>query len=150
MLIASRAVEGFGSAMIFGTSIAILTSVFPANERGKVLGVNVAVIYLGLSTGPLLGGIITQYAGWRFIYAGVMIYALLIALMASRMIKGEWRCAETERFDIVGTVLYGVMLSTLIYGLSLIPDRLGAYLLAATVAITAIFFKWELKTGIPS
>ena len=149
MLIASRAVEGFGSAMIFGTSIAILTSVFPANERGKVLGVNVAVTYLGLSTGPLLGGIITQYAGWRFIYAGVMVYALLIALMASKMIKGEWRCAETEKFDVVGTVLYGAMLFTLIYGLSLIPDRAGAYLLAATVAITAVFFNWELKNRNP-
>lgn len=149
MLIASRAVEGFGSAMIFGTSIAILTSVYPANERGKVLGVNVAVIYLGLSTGPLLGGIITEVAGWRFIYAGVMIYALLIALMASKMIKGEWRCAETERFDIVGTVLYGAMLFTLIYGLTLIPDRAGTYLLAATVAIAAIFFNWELNNRNP-
>lgn len=149
MLIASRAVEGFGSAMIFGTSIAILTSVFPANERGKVLGINVAVIYLGLSTGPLLGGIITEVAGWRFIYAGVMVYALLIALMALKMIKGEWRCAETERFDIVGTVLYGLMLSTLIYGLSLIPDRTGAYLLVATIAITAVFFNWELKNRNP-
>ncbi len=114
-----------------------------------MLGINVAVIYLGLSSGPLLGGIITQYAGWRFIYAGVMVYALLIALMALKMIKGEWRCAETERFDIVGTVLYGLMLSTLIYGLSLIPDRQGAYLLAATVVITAIFFKWELKNRNP-
>lgn len=149
MLVASRAVEGFGSAMIFGTSIAILTSVYPANERGKVLGINVAVIYLGLSSGPLLGGIITQYAGWRFIYAGVMVYALLIALMALKMIKGEWRCAETERFDVIGTVLYGMMLSALIYGLSLIPDRAGAYLLVATVAITAVFFNWELKNRNP-
>jgi MFS family permease len=82
MLIACRAVEGIGSAMIFGTSIAILTSVFPANERGRVLGINVAIVYLGLSTGPLLGGIITQYVGWRFIYAGVMIYTLATALLA--------------------------------------------------------------------
>lgn len=149
MLIVSRAIEGFGSAMIFGTSIAILTSVFPANERGKVLGVNVAVIYLGLSIGPLLGGIITEAAGWRFIYAGVMVYALLMAIMAWRMIKGEWLCAETERFDIVGTVLYGAMLFTLVYGLSVIPDRAGMYLLATSVAITAIFLNWELKARNP-
>jgi EmrB/QacA subfamily drug resistance transporter len=149
MLIASRALEGFGSAMIFGTSIAILTSVFPADERGKVLGINVAVIYLGLSTGPLLGGIITQYVGWRSIYAGVMIYALLIALMSLKMIKGEWCCAETEKFDVVGTVLYGAMLFTLIYGLSLIPEKKGAYLLVTTVVMTAIFSNWELKNKNP-
>ena len=149
MLIASRAVEGFGSAMIFGTSIAILTSVFPANERGKVLGVNVAIVYLGLSTGPFLGGIITQYAGWRSIYTGVMIYSLLIALMALKMVKGEWRCAETEKFDFVGTVLYGAMLSTLIYGLSLIPDMAGLYLLLIAVVMAAVFLNWELKNRNP-
>jgi MFS family permease len=54
MLIASRVVEGFGSAMIFGTGIAILTSAYPASERGKVLGINVAIVYLGSSTGRFL------------------------------------------------------------------------------------------------
>jgi MFS family permease len=51
MLIVSRAIEGFGSAMIFGTSMAILTSVYPVKERGKALGINVAVTYAGLSRG---------------------------------------------------------------------------------------------------
>jgi MFS family permease len=130
MLIASRAVEGIGSGMIFGTAIAILTSVFPANERGKVLGINVAVVYIGLSTGPLLGGLITQHFGWRFIYSGVMIYALAIAILAFFKIKGEWRCAETGKFDILGVLLYAAMLSSIIYGFSLIPDKRGFYLLA--------------------
>ena len=130
MLIASRLVEGLGSAMIFGTSIAILTSVFPAQERGKVLGINVAIVYLGLSMGPLLGGIITAYAGWRFIYAGITIYALLAALLAQGKIKGEWRCAQEGGFDFFGTILYAAMLFALMYGLTLIPDIAGAYLLA--------------------
>ena len=149
MLIASRVVEGLGSAMIFGTSIAILTSVFPAQERGKVLGINVAIVYLGLSMGPLLGGIITAYAGWRFIYAGITIYALLAALLAQRMIKGEWRCAQEGRFDIFGTILYAAMLSALMYGLTLIPDIKGAYLLGLALAIMAVFFRWELRNENP-
>src|SRR5512135_2648539 len=53
-LIMFRAFQGFGSAMIFGTGMAILTSVFPAAERGRVLGMNVAAVYLGLSLGPSL------------------------------------------------------------------------------------------------
>ena len=149
MLIASRVVEGLGSAMIFGTSIAILTSVFPAQERGKVLGINVAVVYLGLSMGPLLGGIITAYAGWRFIYAGITIYALLAAFLAQRMIKCKWRCAQTGRFDIFGTILYAAMLSALMYGLTLIPDVKGAYLLGLALAIMAVFFRWELGNENP-
>jgi EmrB/QacA subfamily drug resistance transporter len=149
MLIGSRVVEGLGSAMIFGTSIAILTSVFPAQERGKVLGINVAIVYLGLSMGPLLGGIITAYAGWRFIYAGITIYALLAALLAQRMINCEWRCAQEGRFDIFGTILYTAMLSALMYGLALIPDIKGAYLLGLALATMAVFFQWELRNENP-
>jgi MFS family permease len=56
-LIFLRVLQGIGGAMIFGTGVAILTSVFPVQERGKVLGKNVAAVYLGLSLGPFLGGI---------------------------------------------------------------------------------------------
>lgn len=149
MLIASRVVEGLGSAMIFGTSIAILTSVFPVQERGKVLGINVAIVYLGLSMGPLLGGIITAYAGWRFIYAGIMIYALLATFLAQRMIKGEWRCAQKGGFDIIGTILYAATLFALMYGLTLIPDIKGAYFLGLALAILAVFLRWELSNENP-
>lgn len=149
MLIASRAVEGLGSAMIFGTSIAILTSAFPASERGKVLGINVAIVYLGASTGPFLGGLITQYAGWRFIYAGTMVYALLLAALTLGKIKDEWRCAETGKFDIAGSVLYAAMLFSLMYGLSLIPDPTGVYLLTLAVILMAVFFQLELRSENP-
>jgi len=54
--------------MIFGTGIAILTSVFPIGERGKVLGINLAAVYLGLSLGPFLGGYLTQRFCWSSIF----------------------------------------------------------------------------------
>ena len=68
LLICFRVLQGIGSAMIFGTGIAILTSVFPAGERGKALGINVAAVYLGLSLGPFLGGLLTQHLGWRSVF----------------------------------------------------------------------------------
>jgi len=67
VLISFRILQGIGSAMIFGTGVAILTSVFPVEERGKALGINVAAVYLGLSLGPFLGGLLTQHFGWRSI-----------------------------------------------------------------------------------
>jgi len=149
MLIASRVVEGFGSAMIFGTGIAILTQAFPAKERGQVLGINVAIVYLGSSIGPFLGGIITQHSGWRVIYAAIMIYALVAALLAQRSLKEEWRCEDSGHFDIAGTVLYGMMLFALIFGLSLIPDMSGAYLLVIAALIMVAFLRWELRTENP-
>jgi EmrB/QacA subfamily drug resistance transporter len=149
MLIASRVIEGFGSAMVFGTGIAILTSAFPASDRGKVLGINVAIVYLGASTGPFLGGVITEYAGWRFIYAGTMVYALLVALLTLSKIKQEWRCAEMGDFDFAGSALYAAMLLSLMYGLSLIPDRSGAYLIGLAMLIAVAFFRWEMKDKNP-
>ena len=68
MLIATRVVQGIGSAMIFGTGVAILTSAFPPHERGRVLGINVAAVYLGLSLGPSIGGFLTEELGWRSIF----------------------------------------------------------------------------------
>ncbi len=149
MLIASRVLEGFGSAMIFGTSMAILTAAYPAKERGKVLGINVAITYVGLSLGPFLGGIVTQYLGWRYIYGAIMVYAFLIAIIAQRVVKENERCAENGNFDIAGTALYAAMLFTLILGLSLIPDILGAGLIALSIVVMAIFFWWELHNSTP-
>jgi len=149
MLIASRVIEGVGSAMIFGTGIAILTSAFPAKHRGNVLGINVAIVYVGSSSGPFLGGIITQYAGWRFIYAGIMVYALLAAILAQMMIKDDRHCQEDGRFDIIGTLLYAGSLFSLIFGLSIIPDAEGGYLLVLAALLMIIFLRWELAAENP-
>jgi len=78
MLISFRVLQGIGSAMIFGTGVAILTSVFPVGERGKVLGINVAAVYLGLSLGPFLGGVLTQHIGWRSIFLANVSLGLII------------------------------------------------------------------------
>ena len=68
MLIACRVIQGIGSALTFGTSMAILTSVYPREERGKAIGITTASVYIGLSIGPFLGGFLTQHLGWRSIF----------------------------------------------------------------------------------
>ena len=90
VLIAFRVIQGFGAAMIFATSTAILTSIYPANERGRVLGINTAAVYLGLSAGPFLGGIIVEALGWRGVFwINVPLAAMALAYTLSR-VKGEW------------------------------------------------------------
>ena len=78
IVIAFRVLQGIGGAMMFGTGIAILTSVFPPHERGKALGINTAAVYLGLSLGPVIGGVLTEHLGWRYIFflnvtAGIIV-----------------------------------------------------------------------------
>jgi MFS family permease len=89
-LIAFRAIQGIGGAMLFGTSMAILTSVYPPQERGKVLGINVATVYTGLSLGPVLGGVMNQHLGWHSIFYLNVPIGCLVMLLALWKLKGEW------------------------------------------------------------
>jgi EmrB/QacA subfamily drug resistance transporter len=148
-LIGFRAIEGVGSAIIFSTGVAILTSVYPPSERGKVLGINVASVYVGLTAGPFLGGILTEFLGWRSIFLiNVPLGAFIIGLVIWKL-KGEWAEARGERFDIVGTIVYGLHLTLLIYGLSELPNPLGAVLAALAVVGLATFILWEKRVKSP-
>jgi MFS family permease len=93
-LLTLRVVQGFGSAMIFGTGIAIVTSVFPPAERGRVLGINVSAVYVGLSLGPFLGGFLTQQFGWRSIFLANVPAGLATMYFIARRLKGEWAEAK--------------------------------------------------------
>lgn len=148
-LIGFRVLQGIGSAMMFGTGVAILTSVFPPGERGRVLGINVAAVYLGLSLGPFLGGMLTQHLGWRSIFLANL--PLSIAILASLFwkLKGEWAGAKGEKFDLAGSLLYSLSLVALIYGFSLLPSPAGAWSLLAGVGGILGFVGWELRTAIP-
>jgi len=148
-LISFRILQGIGSAMIFGTAIAILTSVFPASERGKVLGINVAAVYLGLSLGPFLGGFLTQYLGWRSIFwINVPLGLTIIALIYWKL-KGEWCEARGEKFDLTGSLVYGVSLVVIMYGFSLLPDILGAGLILTGLLGIFAFIRWEIRVKSP-
>jgi EmrB/QacA subfamily drug resistance transporter len=149
MLIVFRILQGVGSAMIFGTGIAILTSVFPAGERGQVLGINVAAVYGGLSGGPFLGGLLVEHLGWRSIFYVNLPVGILIVAMVLLKLKGEWAEARGQRFDLPGAIIYGLSLLFLMYGFSRLPGLLGAALLAAGMAGLVLFVRWELRVASP-
>ncbi len=149
MLIASRVLQGVGGAMIFSTGVAILTSVFPAEERGKALGINVAAVYTGLSLGPFLGGFLTQHFGWRSIFVANIPLALIIIAFIFWKLKGEWAEAKGEKFDITGSVIYSLMLLATMYGFTLLPEMSGAWLILAGAVGVVAFVKWEMKVKSP-
>jgi MFS family permease len=148
-LIGSRALQGLGGAMIFSTAIAILTSIFPAGERGNALGLNTAVTYLGLSLGPVLGGVLTQQLGWRSILLVVALLGLIALVLVVWKLKGEWAEARGERFDFAGAIVYGLALVALMIGLSQLPAPLGAVLITAGVVGLVVFVWWETRTANP-
>ena len=96
MLIGARVVEGVGAAMIVGTGVAIITSVFPPQERGTVLGINVAAVYLGLSLGPFIGGFLTDFVAWRSVFLLNVPLGMTVMALVIWKLKGEWAGARGE------------------------------------------------------
>ncbi len=147
-LIAARVVQGAGAAAMFGTAVAILTSVLPPGERGRALGLNTAAVYLGLSLGPTLGGWLTGAFGWRSVFlVNVLVGAAL--LVALRGLRGEWAGARGERFDLVGAVLYVATQLALLLGLSRLTTAGGVAVALLGVAGLGVFVWWEGRVPQP-
>jgi EmrB/QacA subfamily drug resistance transporter len=149
LLIAFRLLQGVGGAMIFGTGVAIVTSIFPLEERGKALGINAAAVYIGLSVGPPASGLLTQYLGWRSIFALDALIGLIIIIAVLWRLKGEWTGAEGEKFDAAGSVIYGLALLGIMYGFTLLPDISGFVLVGIGLGGLALFIFWENRVKDP-
>ncbi len=149
VLIFFRICQGFGSGMVFATSTAILVSVFPPHERGKVLGITVSAVYIGLSSGPFIGGILTLHLAWRSLFFINFILSLIVIIILLKKLKGEWADAKGEKFDYIGTVIYGTTLVLIIYGLSLIPSAQSLWLIFFGLLGLIIFAVWEMRTPYP-
>jgi EmrB/QacA subfamily drug resistance transporter len=144
-----RVVQGIGSAMLFGTGVAILTSVFPLEQRGRVLGINVAGVYLGLSLGPFLGGLLTQHLGWRSIFYVNGSLGIIMIVLTIWKLKDEWAEAKGERYDLVGALLFMLMLFLFMFGLSLLPLLSGFWLLAGASLLAFGLVHWETRNEAP-
>ncbi len=149
MLIICRSLQGMSCAMVFSTGTALNTATHPGNTRGRALGINVAFVYLGYSAGPFLGGILTEHLGWRSMFAIVIPIGLAAILLVLWKIKGEWSHSKGEKFDINGSIIFGISLIALIYGLSLLPEIFGIVLAVIGAAGILIFLKLEARIESP-
>ena len=149
ILIILRALQGIGSAMVFCTNTAIVTTVFPPKERGTAMGINVATVYISIAAGPSIGGIITQNFGWEYVFiitAGIAIIALTGAFI---VMKERWVESKGEPFDIKGSVVYGLAVMSLIYGMTILPGIAGFALIALLILLLWLFVKHESKVEYP-
>lgn len=119
LLILARLFQGIGGALIFSVNVAMITSTFPRNERGLALGLNAVIVSLGVAAGPTIGGVITQYLTWRWIFY-VNVPICIIVLLASLYLYNEQHVAskQHERFDPMGAIVLAIGLAALTLGLS--------------------------------
>lgn len=148
-LIMFRGLQGLGSALMFGTSVAILSSVYPPNERGKVLGLAVAAVYIGLAAGPFFGGLLTGMLGWRSLFAVLLPMCAAVLYAGYTKLKGEWAEARGESFDIRGSAMYAVALTLAVVGLTFLPEWSGAVMSVVGLLAFAMFVLWELRIEKP-
>lgn len=147
-LIIFRTLQGLGGAMFFGISIALLSSIYPPEERGGALGINASMVYLGLSTGPFLGGFLAHIISWRILFFINFLLTFFLFLMAKIKLKGEWIDAKGEIFDIFGAILLVFSLFFMQMGLSFLHKK-GYFLFILSIIIFIIFIFYEEKKKFP-
>jgi EmrB/QacA subfamily drug resistance transporter len=117
-LIAFRALQALGAAMLFANSPALLTQNFPAEQRGRALGLQATMTYLGLTVGPSLGGWLTNQFGWRAVFYINIPIGLLALSLSLRFIPRDPPADHAERFDLAGALTFLCGLTALLLGLN--------------------------------
>jgi EmrB/QacA subfamily drug resistance transporter len=117
-LVAVRALQALGAAMLASNSPAILTRNFPVEQRGQALGLSATMTYLGLVAGPSVGGWLAQSFGWRAVFYINVPVGLLALILSLRFIPDDHHAPTGERFDVIGAGLFTVGLSALLLGLN--------------------------------
>ncbi len=148
-MIILRFLSGVCSAMMFGTNIAILTSSFPPEQRGRALGINAACVYTALAAGPFFGGMLTHYFGWQSIFFVSGTTALVVVALSRLFIRREWVEARGEKFDYMGSLIYGLALFGLIYGFTKLPHAAGFIWLGTGIAALTGFVWFERRHSSP-
>jgi EmrB/QacA subfamily drug resistance transporter len=149
MLILFSFMQGLGCAMIFSTMVALLSSVFPMERRGEALGLYVTAVFIGLFLGPILGGFIIQYLGWRAIFLFNVPIGVVLLFVLFWKLKVDWTEASNEKFDIKGTLIYIISLIALLYGFSSLQDDFGIYLLLVGLLGILLFIYIEKRSTYP-
>jgi EmrB/QacA subfamily drug resistance transporter len=150
VLITLRTLQGIGTGMMYACTSAMVTLAYPPEQRGRALGVQVAGVYSGFTLGPLLGGVLIDHLGWRFLFVFVGVLGVVNCLVAGWRLQGvEWREGKTATFDVAGSLVWMAALTLLLIGLSRFPDALGWVLAAAGVLGIVGFVWWESRVPGP-
>lgn len=154
MIIGFRLVQGIGAAMIFSTNIATLTDIYPPEKRGAMLGLSTAFTYLGLSLGPVVGGVMNQHLGWRSIFILTASYGVVMTVLAFAKFFPPDPSARTKSFreamDLPGCILYSASVVLVMYGFSeLMTGLFPRLLLASGILVLICFIRRELAVDSP-
>ena len=149
LLIILRVVQGVFAAILFSSNIPLLLAHFPANQRGRMLGLSVTATYTGLSLGPVVGGWLNSAFSWRSIFALAFVLSVAVFVLALRYIAPDRGRAAYDR-DLPGNVMYVLMIAFLMLGLSCwTAGWWSKALVLASLPLFYLFARHELGVAQP-
>ncbi len=148
MLYVFRGITGVGTAAISSTGISMISDVYEHHERGLALAINTSCVYLGASIGPTLGGVITEYIGWRYIFL-VLVPFLIGSFLCMLKFGHNIKSTPGEHYDVRGTVLYGLGIAILMFGVISLPALYSFVMMAVGSAILIGFIIYEGRDSNP-
>jgi len=139
-----RFLQGLGSSMILASAPALIASAFESNKRGFVLGIQTTFTYIGLLLAPLLGGILTQYFGWKSLFLFNFIFTLIALIVIFFGVKSEWKNEEKGKFDLYGYSLFVIVIIGIVLALEWINWN-SLFALAISFFVGYGFIIYELQ-----
>jgi MFS family permease len=159
LLIGWSFLEGVGAALILPAIVALVAANFGAKERPKAYGLVMAAGAIAVAVGPVIGGLFTTYASWRYVFAGEVLIVLAILVLARRM--ADEPPGERPKIDLVGVVLSAGGLGLAVFGVLRsgvwgwvspkpdAPELLGVsatlWLILGGLFVLWLFFEWESR-----
>jgi len=156
MMFPSRVLQGVGAAMTQGTGMAIITAAFPANEKGRAIGMFMTMVGVGAIAGPAIGGLVVDAFGWRVVFFLTLPLEAICLVATAWVLRGWSEVQESSgtRFDWLGAALSTGFLVALLVAMTtgnktgwLSPPMIGIF--GAAVGMLAVFVWWELRTDAP-
>ncbi len=147
-LISTRMFQGLGASMMMATGIGIISNIFPSGERGKALGLTGTVVAMGNMVGPGLGGIVLAQFNWPFIFMINIPIGLLGFFLGRKLLPPQDLSQEIQNYDLRGTALLALVVTTLIIALSG-GDGVNISILLLSGLLLALLCIWEKQAQYP-
>lgn len=138
-----RLVQGFAGSLMVSPGMALLTEAYPREERGRAIGISATGIYLGISAGPYLGGLITTSLGWRWLLFTGLIPCFLAFVLAVKGLPLTFQRKTEGKFDWLGSILSVSGLGLAVFGSATFDEPHGLHFLGAGLAMLIAFLIWE-------
>ncbi len=149
VLLLARIVQGVGGAIGTSAGMAILSSIYQAKGRGAALGWMTSSVYIGMSSGPLIGGWLVEQWGWRAVFWGPVPITLMLVLFSWQLVKGEWRSPDRHLVDWPGVAILALALSGLFFGTTQLTHLFGLGFTVIGLVFSYLFLARSKRVSFP-